>query len=125
MILVPYFIDTNNSNLKVLYVFLCSGGRSVWSVEGTDRKITKMLEENGFPVKSLKRESDIIYAHIDHIRLKKDDFYMWDEIDPKTSEEDIWRKFLIPTALWPCPVFKEHFVKSANLPMLESLFLLI
>ena len=125
MILVPYFIDTTNPNIKVLNIFLCSGGRSLWQVEGTDKKIIKILEENGFPVKSLKKESDIIYALIDHNRLKKDDFYTWDEIDPKRSEEDVWRTFLIPSALWPCPVFKEHFVKSANLPALMSLISLI
>jgi len=125
MILIPYYIDTTNPNITVLNVFLCSGGHSLWPVEGTDKKIIKTLEENGFPVKSLKKESGIIYALIDHIRLKKDDFYTWDEIDPKTSEEDVWRKFLIPTTLWPCPVFKEHFVKSVNLPALMTLVSLI
>lgn len=121
MILIPYYIETTNPALKVVHVFLCSGGRSLWSVKGTNKSILQMLEENGFPVKSVKKESDIIYALIDDTRLKKDDFYTWDEINPQVSEEDIWRTFLIPTVLSTCPIFKEKFIESSNLPALNTL----
>jgi hypothetical protein len=46
---------------------------------------------------------------------------MWSEIDPKTSEEDVWRTYRIPTALWSDPVFKEHWWRTSGvLPLSEG-----
>lgn len=119
MILIPYFWDTSSPNWLKLGIFLCSGGRQMWSVDhkDTDKQIRKLLKDNDFPVVSLEKRQDAIYARIDPKTLKLEEFYMWDEIDPKRSEEDVWRIFQIPKALWTCPVFKEHFAKSANLPI--------
>jgi len=115
MILIPYFIDTSKDWIQ-LGLFLCSGGREVWSVDGTDKQVAKMLATNGFPVLTMDKQSDALYAKIDLTKLQMVDFYTWDEVDPKTSEEDCWRIFNIPKALWSCPVFKEHYWKAANLP---------
>jgi hypothetical protein len=122
MILVPYFIDRVNPNWLKLNIFLRSGGRETWSEDGTDKAIQKMLKENGFPVLNIKREQGVIYAQIDNSKLLMDDFYKWDEIDPKVSEEDVWRTFLIPSTLWTCPVFKENFWKTSGLPPVLSSF---
>lgn len=103
-------------------MFLRSGGRELWSEEGTDKAIQKMLKENGFPVLNIKKEQGVIYAQIDNSKLLMDDFYKWDEIDPQVSEEDVWRTFLIPSALWTCPVFKENFWKSSGLPSVLASF---
>lgn len=118
MILVPYFWDTTNPDWSTLGLFLCSGGRAVWSLDDTDTdaEIRAMLAENGFPVARLHRQSGTVHAEIDRSRLKMSHFYQWSEIDYKTSEEDVWRIFKIPCALWSCPVFKEKFWKSAALP---------
>ena len=91
----------------------------MWSVDhkDTDKQIRKLLKDNDFPVVSLERQPDAIYARINPLTLKFEEFYIWDEVDPRVSEEDVWRTFQIPKALWTCPVFKEHFIKSANLPI--------
>jgi len=115
MILLPYFVDRTSEWTK-LSVFLCSGGRQLWSADGTEKATIKMLKENGFPVLSVSKESDILYAHIDQGKLKMSDFYQWTEIDPLSSEEDVWRTFIIPNSLWSCPVFKESFFKTTGLP---------
>ena len=106
-----------------LGLFLCTGGRSAWSIDDTDTdvQITEMLLENGFPVTKLHRTKTITYAEIDYSRLNMKNFYTWDEIQPRTSEEDVWRILKIPVALWSCPVFKEHFWKSASLPLVLSI----
>jgi len=126
MILAPYFWNTSDPNWFKLGVFLCSGGRELWNVgdKDTDKQILKMLKENGFPVLGLKRHAGVILASIDP-KANLSDFYMWDEIDPMKAQEDVWRTFTIPAALWTCPVFKEHFWKSAGLtpeltPMLSG-----
>ena len=82
-----------------------------------DKAILKMLKENGFPVLGLKRHTSqgLLLASIDP-KADLSDFYMWDEINPATAEEDVWRVFTIPAALWTCPVFREHFWKSTGLP---------
>jgi len=117
MILAPYFWNTTDPNWFKLGIFLCSGGREMWSVDDKDKDkaILKMLKENGFPVLALKRQAGLILASIDP-GVNLSEFYMWDEIDPLKAQEDVWRVFKIPAALWTCPVFREHFWKSANLP---------
>ena len=119
MILIPYFLDLKSPDWMRLGLFLCEGGRSAWYIDDTDtdKALKKMLLENGFPVENLERVNGTVYAKIAHSGLKMSDFYMWHEVDPKTSEHDVWRIFNVPTALWSCPVFKEHFWKTANLPM--------
>jgi hypothetical protein len=116
MFLIPYFIDSSNPNWFKVNVFLCSGGRQIWSVEAKDKVILKMLKDNGFPVLHLKKDQDYIFACIDHAKLHLSDFYTWSEVDPLSSEEDVWRTFLIPSALWTCPVFRDDFMKSSALP---------
>lgn len=119
MLVVPYFVDTTDANWIKLGIFLCEGGRSIWSTDNTDTdaQIKKMLKDNGFPVQSLRRAGGTVYANIDHTRIILKNFYMWTEVDPKTSENDVWRFFQIPVGLWSCPVFKEHFWKSTTLPI--------
>jgi len=117
MILAPYFCDTSNPEWLKLGIFLCSGGHQMWNVDDKDKdkEILKMLKENGFPVLGMKKHTGLILALIDP-KVNLSEFYMWDEIDPVNSQEDVWRIFTIPVALWTCPVFKEHFWKSTGLP---------
>ena len=116
MLLVPFFVERDNENWLTLGIFLSSGGREIWSVDGSDKEILEILRENGFPVLGVEKQSDVSYVNIDRIKLDIDEFYTWDEIDPDNSQEDIWRTFKIPTALWSCEVFKEQFFTYANLP---------
>ena len=116
MFLIPYFIESN-PNWTKLSLFLCEGGRSVWSVDTmTDKEIRGLLKENGFPTVSLEHIGNTVYASTDRSKLKMSDFYQWDEINPKAAEQDVWRTLPIPLALWSCPVFKEHFWANAGLP---------
>ena len=117
MKLIPYFLDTERSEWIKLSVFLRSGGREIWEVDDIekDKTIKKMLEENGFPVLHMKREPGHIFASINSKAIKMAEFYSWAEVDPATSEEDIWRDFLIPRSLWSCSVFRDHYCKSAGL----------
>jgi hypothetical protein len=110
---IPYF-KNESPNWIHLNIFLCEGGRSVWSLDGP---VKAMLADNGFPVLSLKQVDQTIYAEIDRESLKLSDFYQWTVIDPATSPSDVWRTLSIPTALWSCPVFKEHFWAEAGLPI--------
>ena len=121
MILAPYFWNIADPNWFKLGIFLCAGGRELWNIgdKDTDKQILKMLKENGFPVLDLKRHTGLILASIDP-KSNLSEFYMWDEIDPRNSSEDVWRTFMIPTALWTCPVFREHFWKSSDLPPILS-----
>ena len=117
--LIPYF-KNESSNWIHLNLFLCEGGRSVWSLEESqksDSDIKAMLAENGFPVLSLRCNGSIVYAEIDRESLKLSDFYQWAEVDPSLSTSDVWRTLSIPKALWSCPVFKEHFWLEAKLPL--------
>ena len=117
MLLIPYFLNTSNPNWITLSLFLCEGGRSIWclSEDTTDTEIEEMLKDNGFPLVNLDRHDSTVYAAIDRSKLLMSDFYQWDEMNPNDTK-DIWRSLQIPLALWSCPVFKEHFWKSASLP---------
>jgi len=121
MILVPYFWNTTNPNWTTLGLFLSNGGREAWTLDGTetDGDITDMLLENGFPVAGLIRTKNAVYASVDENRIKMAHFYQWSEMNP--TSEDVWRIFQIPTALWSCPVFKDHYWKAAALPFDGSL----
>ena len=116
MLLVPFFVERTDENWLTLGIFLSSGGREIWSVDGSDKEILEILRENGFPVLQLEKQSDVLYVNIDRAKLDLDAFYTWDEIDPDKSHEDVWRTFKIPSALWSCEVFKEQFFTCANLP---------
>ena len=117
MILLPYFIDASNPNWLKLNLFLSDGGKSFWHTDETEKQVKKTLKDNGFPLLSLKTEQGIMYANIDSTKLNMSEFYQWSELeDPVTSEDDAWRTFLIPVALWSCPVFKQEFWASTGLP---------
>lgn len=115
MILVPYFIERKVNWINV-NVFLSSGGRQAWHIDAEkDKAILKMLKENGFPVLKLEKDTHV-YAEVDNT-IDLSPFYTWDEVDPETSEEDVWRTLKIPVSLWTCPIFRESFFKEANLPL--------
>jgi hypothetical protein len=117
MILLPYFIDTSNPNWLKLNLFLSDGGKTFWHTDDTEKQVKKMLKENGFPLISLKVEQGVMYANIDRTKLNISDFYQWSEVtDIQSSDDDVWRTFLIPTALWSCPIFKQEFWESTGLP---------
>lgn len=117
MLLVPYFIERRENWISV-NIFLSSGGRHAWDIGSEkDKAILKLLKENGFPVKPLEKTGNIICAEVDRPKLDITPFYTWDEVDPETSEEDIWRTLHIPVSLWSCPVFRELYVRGANLPL--------
>ena len=114
MILIPFFWDTRDPNWIQFGAFLCSAGRQYWSVEDNSG-VEAMLSENGFPVTQVTTVDDTIFAEIDYETLNLDDFYLWSEVDNKTSDQDVWRLYKIPASLWSCPVFKEHFWKTSGL----------
>ena len=117
MIHLPYFIDAANPNWFKLNLFLSDGGKAFWHTDDTEKQVKKMLKENGFPLLSLKTEQGVMYANIDSTKLNMSEFYQWSELtDPQVSEDDVWRTFLIPKALWSCPIFKEQFWASTGLP---------
>lgn len=120
MLLIPFFWDKSKEWMR-LGVFLCTGGREFWSVDDgdTDADIKEMLKDNGFPVISLNHKDGAVFAEIDpSIDLKN--FYLWSEVDPKTSENDLWRIYNIPRALWPCKVFRDSFWKTSGILPVSS-----
>jgi len=54
MILLPYFIDTSDSNWIKVNLFLSDGGKSFWHTDESEKQVKKTLKENGFPLISLK-----------------------------------------------------------------------
>ena len=116
MYLIPYFWDsTSNPDWCRLGFFLLEGGRSLWLVddESSEAELETMLLENGFPVVSFTRDTgDRIFAEIDSARLNLAAFYRWDEVNPTTAQEDVWRDFEVPRQFWNCPIFQLHFWKS-------------
>jgi len=117
MILIPYFWKPDE-NWSTFGVFLCEGGRSLWSIDDkTSISVAKkMLMENGFPVIKVIKKESVIYAEISS-NLNLADYYIWNEI-PSGSEEDVWRTFRIPMALLSCPVFNEVFYRESKLPQI-------
>jgi len=118
MLLIPFFWDLNNKKGWIKFgAFLCSAGREIWSVDdmSTDADIKSLLEGNGFPVLKITRMPSATFVHVDHNNLKLSDFYLWSEVDPDKSQEDVWRIYNIPQALWSCAVFKEQFWKTSDI----------
>ena len=96
---------------------MSDGGKALWHTDDTEKEVKKTLKDNGFPLLSIKKEQGVMYANIDSTKLNISDFYQWSELeDPQTSQEDVWRTFLIPVALWSCPIFKQEFWTSTGLP---------
>jgi hypothetical protein len=115
MYLIPYVWDTRSPDWYKLAFFLLEGGRSLWLVDETasDAELEAMLLENGFPVVRFTRDSgDRIFAEIDPTRLNLAAFYRWNEVDPATAQEDVWREFEIPRQFWNCPIYQLHFWKG-------------
>jgi len=124
MLLIPFFWDTRQPGWIKFGVFLCSAGREIWSVDdnSTDDEITNLLTENGFPVSNISRENTATFVEIDYKNINLDDFYLWSDVDPKTSEHDVWRIYSIPKSLWSCKVFKENFWKTSDILPISSGF---
>ena len=115
MYLIPYFWDTSNPDWYRLGFFLLEGGRSLWLVDDeiSEAELEAMLLENGFPVTGFTRDTDNrIFAEIDPARLNLAAFYRWNEVNPATAEEDVWREFEVPRQFWNCPIFQLHFWKD-------------
>ena len=81
----------------------------------TDKNIKDMLAENGFPLIRITRSQGVVFAEIDHVSLDLKQFYLWNEVDPQKSEEDVWRIYRVPSQLWICPVFKKQFWDTSGL----------
>ena len=115
MILIPYFLK-KGEHWTTFGLFLREGGTAFWSVEDktTIAATKKMLKDNGFPVISIVKTDDVLYATISP-EINLSEYYLWHEM-PLGSEEDLWRTFNIPEALWSCNVFKEIFYRETNLP---------
>jgi len=121
MLLIPYF-SYKSAGWTKLGVFLCSAGRQIWEVADTDtdKQIKQMLKENGFPLVKLHRTPKVIFAEMKpDINLQE--FYLWSEVD-LNSDEDVWRIYNIPSELWPCQVFREHFWKTSGIDQFSEWF---
>ena len=119
MILLPYFIDTSNQSWTKLNLFLTEGGRGFWQTDETEKQIKKTLKDNGFAVINTFTENGVMYAEVDQNKIQMSEFYTWDEVNPETSTEDVWRTYLIPASLRSCPIFQREFWTSTGLsPMI-------
>lgn len=119
MILLPYFIDTSNQSWTKLNLFLTEGGRGFWQTDETEKQVKKMLKDNGFAVINTFTENGVMYAEVDQNKIQMSEFYTWDEVNPETSTEDVWRTYLIPASLRSCPIFQREFWTSTGLsPMI-------
>ena len=116
MYLIPYFWDPGTEWCRLGF-FLLEGGRSLWLVDDTtsEAELEAMHLENGFPVIGFTRDTgNRIFAQIDPARLHMSAFYRWDEINPATAQEDVWREFEVPRQFWNCPIFQLHFWKDLH-----------
>ena len=119
MILLPYFIDTSNQSWTKLNLFLTEGGRGFWQTDETEKQVKKTLKDNGFAVINTFTENGVMYAEVDQNKIQMSEFYTWDEVNPETSTEDVWRTYLIPASLRSCPIFQREFWTSTGLsPMI-------
>lgn len=122
MILLPITVYEKNGGWFDLGLFLCDGGHALWSIDDsmTDKEITEMLLENGFPVSKLVHHENLVIAAIDSTRLRVEHFYLWAELDPDNASEDCWRFISIPTSLWSDPVFQSYLWKEVGYPELSE-----
>lgn len=116
MLLIPVFWKKSDTWLE-LGIFLSNGGKSIWEIDdsSTDSDIKTLLEGNDMPLISITRHANTAYAKIDIDRLHLNEFYTWNEIDPKTSTLDVWRILQIPRGLWSCGVFREELWNKIEL----------
>ena len=114
MILIPFFLDLTHP-IRI-GVFQSEGGRSFWQIGDTHSHFTilALLIENGFPVVSLETIGQIVYARIDHTQLKLNDFFLLSDVDPKTSDKDVWQIFRISSRQWITKKFKQWFVDNSH-----------
>lgn len=82
------------------------GGRALWDIGTYDPKT--ILVESGFPLRGVHIQGDQIWAEIDSASLDFTEFYTWDEVDPDTATQDLWKFILAPSDLWSDPVFQQH-----------------
>ena len=116
MLLIPVFWKKSDTWLE-LGIFLSNGGKSIWEIDdsSTDSDIKTLLEGNDMPLISITRHANTAYAKIDIDQLHLNEFYTWNEIDPKTSTLDVWRILQIPRGLWSCGVFREELWNKIEL----------
>ena len=116
MLLIPVFWKKSDTWLE-LGIFLSNGGKSIWEIDdsSTDSDIKTLLEGNDMPLISITRHANTAYAKIDIDQLHLNEFYTWNEIDPKTSTLDVWRILQIPRGLWSCDVFREELWNKIEL----------
>lgn len=122
MLLIPLFWKGSDKKEGWMHlgVFLSDGGRTFWQVDDsiTDKDVEQLLNDNGLPVSKVYRYANTIYAKIDTERLKLNEFYTWNEIDPKNSKLDVWKVIKIPISLWSCNIFRDEVWK--NMGIVES-----
>lgn len=116
MLLIPVFWKKSDTWLE-LGIFLSNGGKSIWEIHdtSTDTDIKNLLQDNDMPLISITRHANTAYAKIDIDQLHLNEFYTWNEIDPKTSTLDVWRILQIPRGLWSCGVFREELWNKIEL----------
>ena len=121
MILIPYFFSkTSNGEWYNVGLFLCDGGKTLWSEEGmTDTEIQTMLLENGFPIMEygLLRRNGICFAEVSILQMNFSDFYSWED---DIVQNDLWRTLQIPCSLWKCPIFQHEFCKESKIPRIHD-----
>ena len=110
MLVIPYFFNKSN---KQFGIFLSEGGRSIWSVDDTmtHTELIEMLNDNGFPLSTVEYINGNIYVIVNYEELKLDNFFLLSEVDPLTSDKDVWRLFSIPEELLKSEEFKS-FLKN-------------
>ena len=111
MLVIPCFFSKSK---KQFGIFLSEGGRSLWSVDDntTHKEFVEILNDNGFPFKSMQNIGGIIYVTVNYDELKLTDFYLWSEVDPLTTDKDVWRIFSIPDELLKSEKIKSFFYNN-------------